>query len=391
LSAAPALADIADGLAARARQSDYAGDDPFDALNSRLFQATPLRHWPLARLAWLQLFKRSPVNLRRIAGVPQLRNPKGVALFVMGLLERWQATGDAAQRDEAVRLGDWLLGARVDASRWPGAAWGYHFAWEARAFYVPLGTPNVITTCYVATALRRLSVATGDARYAAAADAAAVFIHCQLGCDHGGAFHYGYVPGETALVHNASLWAAAIVAEGSAARGDAAMAENALRAARGSVAMQAADGSWKYGTLPHHGFIDGFHTGYNLEALTRLQRALATTEFQPQIDAGYRYYTDMFVRSDGSVPYYAGRRWPEETHASAQAIVTLLEVGSAAEAPRAEAVARHMIRTLYDPRGHFIYRRSALVRNRVDYIRWSQAWAFYALARLERARAGAGA
>ncbi len=39
-----------ESLAAWCRARDYAGHDPFDALNSRLFQRTPLRHLRLARL-----------------------------------------------------------------------------------------------------------------------------------------------------------------------------------------------------------------------------------------------------------------------------------------------------------------------------------------------------
>jgi hypothetical protein len=59
----------------------FAGHDPFDGLNSRVFQATPLRHSRFARLAWTQAFKRSPVNLRVLAGVPVERNSKGTALL----------------------------------------------------------------------------------------------------------------------------------------------------------------------------------------------------------------------------------------------------------------------------------------------------------------------
>ncbi|HEX8636002.1 MAG TPA: hypothetical protein VF703_17780, partial [Pyrinomonadaceae bacterium] len=70
-----------DDLAAWCRARDYAGHDPFDALNSPLFRATPLARSRLARLAWTQIFKRSPVNLRSLARVPAERNAKGTALF----------------------------------------------------------------------------------------------------------------------------------------------------------------------------------------------------------------------------------------------------------------------------------------------------------------------
>ena len=40
---------------------DFKGWDPYDGLNSRVFQNLPIKRIRLARLAWIQLFKRSPV------------------------------------------------------------------------------------------------------------------------------------------------------------------------------------------------------------------------------------------------------------------------------------------------------------------------------------------
>src|SRR5918998_3600760 len=78
-------------LRAWCRERGHAGHDPFDALNSRLFRATPLRHSRLARLAWTQLFKRSPFDLRPLALVPKGRNAKGTALFALAWLSRLRA------------------------------------------------------------------------------------------------------------------------------------------------------------------------------------------------------------------------------------------------------------------------------------------------------------
>src|SRR3984893_11101329 len=68
------------------RAQDFAGYDPYDALNSRLFQATPLKRSRLARLAWTQFCKRSPVNFRSLIRVPRERNSKAIALFALAAL-----------------------------------------------------------------------------------------------------------------------------------------------------------------------------------------------------------------------------------------------------------------------------------------------------------------
>ena len=73
------------------RAQGYAGYDPFDGLNSRLFQATPLKHSRSARLAWIQFHKRSPINFRSLTGVPRERNAKAIALFALAALADFAA------------------------------------------------------------------------------------------------------------------------------------------------------------------------------------------------------------------------------------------------------------------------------------------------------------
>ena len=62
----------------------YKGWDPYDGLNSKVFNALPFRKWNVARLAWIQGFKRSPVNFRKLLMVPKQHNSKGLALFLSG-------------------------------------------------------------------------------------------------------------------------------------------------------------------------------------------------------------------------------------------------------------------------------------------------------------------
>src|ERR687890_66567 len=98
------LEEVYERARAWAAARGYAGHDPFDALNSRLFRATPLKRSRLARLAWTQAFKRSPVNLRSLALVPAGRNSKGTALFALAGLARFRATRSEADEREARAL-----------------------------------------------------------------------------------------------------------------------------------------------------------------------------------------------------------------------------------------------------------------------------------------------
>src|SRR5690606_12164969 len=373
------------------RAQQFAGYDPFDMLNSRVLRATPLYRSELVRLAWLQLGKRSPVNLRPMLGVPRARNPKGVALVILGLLQDHQRTGKQSYLDEAIVLGEWLLREHCDRIEWHHWCWGYHFDWQARAFYVPVGRPNMITSVYVARALYALGEVARRADFRGAALDVARFIQRHLYTEADGRCFYAYIPGETAFVHNASLWGAAWCGFAGRQLNNAGMVEQALRVARQSVAEQRSDGAWVYGARHHHQFIDGFHTGYNLEALSPLRDALATDEFDEPIARGYRYYVDNFFQPDGTAKYYNNGVYPIDMHSFAQAVFTLLKVGGS-EADRAlsDKVVRRAIELMYVPKtGLFIYQKTRFFTNRINYMRWTQAWAYYALAFYNRCRSEA--
>src|SRR5438270_13895395 len=95
------LTRIYDRLYAWSAALGFAGFDPFDGLNSRLFQATPFRKYRFPRLALTQLIKRSPVNLRPLLGVEPGVNPKAIALFALAELSRHRATDDERHANNA--------------------------------------------------------------------------------------------------------------------------------------------------------------------------------------------------------------------------------------------------------------------------------------------------
>lgn len=370
-------------LLANLRRDDFAGYDVYDGLNSRLLKALSLYRFPLVRLSWIQFFKRSPINLRFLAGITKKRNPKGVALIILGLLEDCKRTGERQLLDEAAQLGDWLLENRCELTPQNHSSWGYHFPWEARAFHVPVGKPNIITTCYVARALWGLhQQGAGNGRFDDAACSAGQFIAESLYTEHDGRCFFAYIPGETAFVHNASLWGAAIVAETARILNDVKMKAMAHAVCLQSVREQMPDGAWAYGSRSHHGFIDGFHTGYNLEALDMARQALQTKDFDDAIAKGMAYYRKTFFHENGMPKYYNDATYPVDMHLVSQAVLTCLKVGRSAEDKAlVERVLNWALEHMYIERtGYFRYQITRWYKNNICYIRWTQAWAYYALA-----------
>jgi hypothetical protein len=129
---------------------DFAGYDPFDGLNSRVFQSTPFTRSRTARLIWTQALKRIPFNLRSLTLVPPQKNSKGLALFALAALSNYRRTKTAAAEKDARELLDQLLHTRIQG--YSGAAWGYNFAWQSRNFFAERGTPMVEPTALAARA-----------------------------------------------------------------------------------------------------------------------------------------------------------------------------------------------------------------------------------------------
>lgn len=377
---------IAQKILHHSRKDSFAGNDPFDGLNSKFFDMFPALKNTFLGLAWIQFFKLSPINFRPLLGVPKRRNPKGIALFILGLLEDYKRTQNIEYLTEAQDLADWLLTQQCDKNVWQHSCWGYHFDWKARAFFVPKGKPNVITTIYVAQALYALAKLNDSdiaPRYQNPAMDAAEFIVKTLYTEVDSNCFFAYIPGEKTFVHNANLWAAAWVSVVGSETGNQTYIDLALKVTRQSVSAQSEDGSWVYGTRHHHQFIDSFHTGYNLEALDLIRRSINTTEFDESIIKGFTYYKKTFFEFDGTAKYYNNNSYPLDMHSVAQAIITLTKLagedGKLTEDNNlTNKVIERSIETLYMPQmERSVYQKTKRITNRINYMRWTQAWVYY--------------
>src|SRR5262245_59541284 len=111
------------------RDNDWSGHDPYDALNSGLFEAWPILNSRIPRLALTQLLKRSPWNARRWLRIPATQNPKALALFLVSALKLSEA-GLIADEQLARSMVERLVALRSAGS--PYWCWGYSFAWQTR-------------------------------------------------------------------------------------------------------------------------------------------------------------------------------------------------------------------------------------------------------------------
>ena len=359
----------------------FKGYDPYDGLNSALFQSLPLipkARFP--RLAWIQLFKRLPVNLRPLVGIRKGYNPKGLALFLTGYCNLARIEGLEKYSDRINFLASKLI--ELKSPGYSGNCWGYNFPWESKAFYFPRHTPTVVASTFAANALIDAWEVTGNNTYLDAGISTKDFVLKDLNRTEteDGNFVFSYSPIDKTSVFNASLLGARLLARIFSITKEDLLQETSRKAVAYCCGQQNADGSWFYSTLPWHQWIDNFHTGFNLECIVDYQNFTGDKSFDVYIEKGMKYYLENFFDESGRSSYYNNSLYPIDIHAPSQLFVTLNKAGIFEPNKQlAERVMKWTVNNMQSPRGYFYYQKRKFLTNKIAYMRWSQAWIFYGL------------
>src|SRR5690606_23438331 len=86
--------------------------------------------------------------------------------------------------------------------------------------------------------------------------------------DREGNFTFSYSPLDHTQVYNAGLLGAKLLSLIYKYTHEKQLLEEAKKVVSFVCKKQNNNGSWAYGTLPFHQWIDNFHTGYNLECIS---------------------------------------------------------------------------------------------------------------------------
>ncbi len=379
MSSRPTLETVYETLMAWCRADEYRGYDPFDGLNSRLFQQMPARQFRLARFGWIQVIKRCPIDLRQVLQVPKTINPKAIALFALAELsaDRGRDPTDLVRMLKSLSFS-------VGEGK---AAYGYNFDWQSSVFYAPLGTPTIVPTAFAARALTENFVRNGSEENLDLARQLCRFVVEDLNrpFETESEVCFSYTPLDNSMIYNASLLAAETLASVGKIDGNEHYLDLATRAARFVIERQEPNGAWRYGPSAQHKWIDSFHTAFVLSSLNRILNAVPEMESAERaIKKGIGYWIDSFFLSDGTPKYFAERTYPVDIHSAGTAIATLAELRSYDERalPLAGRVADWTIQNMRDPAGFFYYQKRRMMTVKTPFMRWGQAWMAYGLAKL---------
>jgi polysaccharide biosynthesis protein VpsJ len=355
---------------------DWIGPDPYEGLNTQLGRIARTRR---SRQAVIQAYKRSPWPPPWPLRAPQKANAKALGLVLSG----YATTAGQRLPGADEHLGA-LPGRLEEMNLLPGgAAWGYHFDVQTRNVAYGARTPNAIATCFVVEGLCDAHHA-GDQRSCAdLALAARPFLLSLIRRGREQGPFFGYVPdGQVPLVHNANLLVCGALARLQRLDPDPRAEALACEAAATTLALQREDGTWPYGEVANYAWVDNFHTAYVLDGLWRMK-----TEFgvgATELERGLETWRSSFFDDDGWARYYPDRRFPLETHCCASAIDLLAVIGGGGGDLRlAEHIGARAIQELWLPEEQrFAFQRTGRRLNKREFMRWTNAPMFRALARL---------
>ena len=374
---------------------DFKGWDPYDGLNSRLFKAMPLlKNSALCRLIMIQFFKLSPVNLRRIAKIHKDYNPKGIALFLSGYCNLYEAiTLNTALQpyfgnpEQLLNKIDYLAHLLMDLrskGNYHGACWGYEFDWQSIALYLPVYTPTVVVTAFAVDALLRAYQITGNQKYLDLALSSEGFILEDLNrIPKSDGFMFSYSPLDKRAVYNATLLGSKTLTKIYKYKNDEKLLNEITRSVHPVISVQNPDGSFPHSDQIGNKWRDNFHTGFKLESLTCCNRILHDPTVESAIERGYSHWISNFFNKEIGIALYYDNYSINSTvdlHCMAQAIPTLYHLGKLGEEfLLAEKAINWAIDNMQSPDGAFYYRKKGNRLNKIKYMRWPNAWMFYGM------------
>lgn len=373
---------------------EFKGWDPYDGLNSKLFNAIPfLNKIPFCRLVMIQLFKRNPVNLRRLALIPKQYNAKGIGLFLQGFCNLYKIVEAKPEFAKLFGSAEEVLGKIHELARllislrsrgnYHGACWGYNFAWQARCYFLfPKYNPTVVATNFCATALMEAYDLTREKDYLDVALSSANFVIEDLHrtpLNDGFLFSYSPLPGND-TVYNASLLGARLLSYCYKYTKNEVYQQLAKQTISACCKGQRVDGAWVYGLKPFQSWVDSFHTGYNLDALIAYQENTGDTSFESYIDKGFEYYIHHHFDEHHEPKYYDTKKYPIDIHCPGQLFVTLSRLHKFSEHKGLAAdVLAWTVSHMQDKKGYFYYQLKKGISSKISYMRWSNAFMFCSL------------
>ncbi|MHB8811519.1 MAG: glycoside hydrolase family protein, partial [Desulfobulbaceae bacterium] len=384
-SSPPDIGLILDNVYAWSQDQGFRGYNKHDGLNSLVLRLLlGWGKWP--RIFAIQAVMRAPINLRPLLAVPKTYNPKGLALFTLGLLDRFRATGNELFKTEAEAMLARLATCRSQG-QWSGHCWGYAYPWQDLGFFAPPRTPNAVVTSFVCEAFLEAYRTTGRKEYLDTVAGAIRFFLNDLTVieDTEDTLCLAYMPlPMTMKVMDVSILVGAVLAQYGQLAATTEFSDTARRLVNFVVSKQTGYGAWYYTDPPGDSLIghDNYHTGFILDALWRYMAATGDWQWKANYSQGLAFYAEKLFNHDGSPRWMSDKDYPHDIHGAAQGLITFTNAvkNQLDYKELMNNILLWSVTNMYDREGRFYYQKRKHYTKKFTLLRWCNAWMFRALA-----------
>lgn len=368
-------------------KENFRGYDPYDTLNS-FIPMDKMGKW-IPAIA-IQVQKRNPFNIRPLLGIKKGINPKSHGLLLYAYSLQYEMTKDVKARDTMEMLFNWLV--KNYSKGYPGYCWGYNFGWANPVKYIKPYVPNIVATSFVAKGIFQYYLTTKYEKAKEVLIGITDFLLKDLpSIENERGFCISYTPVMKDACYNATLLGGEVLAKIYSLTGNEELKNKAKRIVDFVVSYQLPDGLWNYELdlktgkeLPQ----TDFHQGYNLECISEICKyaGIENDVYNNSIAKGLEYYRKEQFFESGQSLWRLPKVYPVEIHNQSQGIITfsMLKNYNSDYLPFANKIAEWTIENMQDKNdGRFYYRKLKNYDIKIPYMRWSQAWMFLALTRLQ--------
>ncbi len=366
-------------------KENFKGYDPYDTLNSWI-PFKRLGKWPAVIATQIQ--KRNPINIRPLIGINKEINPKAFGLLLQAYSMLYDKTKDKTNLTQATYFYHYL---KENYSKgYSGHAWGYNFPWASPVKFVDSFVPSSVVTGFVCRGLWQYYQITKNEETAEIIKSASEFIlkDLKVYTDETGKC-ISYTPVMQDVCYNSSLLAAEVLAMTYSLTREHSLKEFCLELVDFVIKRQNSDGKWNYSeniiTRKEREQVD-FHQGYILESICAIKDLINVNDekWDQAIIPGLDFYYHKQFFQNGRSLWRLPAEYPVDIHNQAQGIITFskLQKFNKEYFPFANKIAEWTIENMQAKDGHFYYRNLKYFKNKISYMRWSQAWMFLALTTL---------
>jgi len=367
-------------------ENKWKGYDPYDSLNS-IFTQQICKNNEWLRIFTIQFNKISLINFRSLLNIKKGIDVKGSGLFASALIKLYRLTGEKKYLDNAYYLLDFLRNNSLKKDYSEHCWGGHYFDIQFPKEETKPNDPSTIGTVTCALAFLEDYITTGKKKSLEIVKSATDFLinNLYVEANNKSFFKYLHKSKTNNITYNASTHAVMLLSNTYRFYQDERYVKISKKVMNFILSKQKYNGSWFYSETNGKERIQiDFHQGFILDSLIDFIKYIKPKEkkYLISLRKGSKFYKDEQFLPDGIAKYRWPKLYPIDIHNQAQGIITFSKLSKVNlnYIDFSKRIVSWTINNMQDKNeGYFYYQIWPAIKNKISYMRWSQAWMMLAL------------